>query len=138
MEQQLENADQILVGDQLPSPFVRGGGQVGLYEWQAKKDDVREFEKYDLNHDEFITIEELVKSGEFGASGSALPPAAGLQAKAGDYFYLELTESGQGPVWGTDVYTADSFLGAAAVHAEVLAVGERGLVKVTILPGREQ
>jgi hypothetical protein len=36
-----------------------------------------------------------------------------------------------GPLWGTDVYTHDSALSAAAVHAGVLASGERGFVRVT-------
>jgi hypothetical protein len=38
-----------------------------------------------------------------------------------------------GPIWGTDLYTADSRLATAAVHAEVLAVGEEGVVKVLIV-----
>lgn len=44
--------------------------------------------------------------------------------------------SGAGAVWGTDVYTSDSVLAAAAVHAGVLADGQTGVVLVTILPGR--
>ena len=41
-----------------------------------------------------------------------------------------------GSLWGTGIYTADSTLAAAAVHAGVLRLGERGVVKVTILPGQ--
>jgi|ERR1043165_7701225 hypothetical protein len=37
-----------------------------------------------------------------------------------------------GAVYGTDLYTTDSALAAAAVHAGVLRPGERGIVKVTI------
>ena len=43
-----------------------------------------------------------------------------------------------GTVWGTDVYTDDSSIAAAAVHAGLVKVGERGLVKVTLLPGQEK
>ena len=43
-----------------------------------------------------------------------------------------------GSVWGSDVYTDDSTLAAAAVHAGVLGPGETGLVKVTILPGQDR
>ena len=43
-----------------------------------------------------------------------------------------------GTVWGTDVYTADSRLSAAAVHAGAVRVGERGLIRVTILDGAAQ
>jgi len=40
-------------------------------------------------------------------------------------------------VWGTDVYTDDSSVAAAAVHAGLLKVGERGRIKVTMLPGQD-
>ena len=36
-------------------------------------------------------------------------------------------------VWGTDIYTMDSTLAQAAVHAGVLRPGQSGLVRVTIL-----
>ena len=39
-------------------------------------------------------------------------------------------------MWGTDVYTSDSTLATAAVHAGVLQPGQTGVVKVTILPGQ--
>jgi hypothetical protein len=115
-----------------------GDGQVGLYEWQAKKDVLEEFKKYDLNGDGFITVEELVRSGQFTVGTNAPPRVAGLQAEVGDYFYFEVTGSNRGVVWGTDVYTADSLLAAAAVHAGVLRAGETALVKVTILAGEAQ
>jgi hypothetical protein len=38
-----------------------------------------------------------------------------------------------GPVWGTDVYTADSHLATAAVHAGVVELGEEGIVKATLV-----
>jgi len=41
-----------------------------------------------------------------------------------------------GTVWGSDVYTDDSPVAAAAVHAGVLQPGEAGVVRVTILPGQ--
>jgi hypothetical protein len=41
-----------------------------------------------------------------------------------------------GAVYGTDVYTTDSTLAMAAVHAGVLKAGEMGVVRVTVLgPG---
>jgi hypothetical protein len=39
-------------------------------------------------------------------------------------------------IWGTDNYTDDSRLSAAAVHAGVLKAGEKGVIEVTILPGQ--
>lgn len=38
----------------------------------------------------------------------------------------------EGPVWGTDIYTADSRLASAAVHAGALESGEEGVVRVTM------
>jgi hypothetical protein len=37
---------------------------------------------------------------------------------------------------GTDIYTDDSALATAVVHAGVLAVGQTGVVRVTILGGQ--
>ncbi len=39
-------------------------------------------------------------------------------------------------VYGSDIYTDDSDLGAAAVHAGVLENGEEGVVRVRMLPGQ--
>lgn len=40
-------------------------------------------------------------------------------------------------VWGTDTYTDDSSIGGAAVHAGILKVGEKGVVKITLLGGKD-
>lgn len=42
-----------------------------------------------------------------------------------------------GRVWGSNPYTADSVLAAAAVHAGVLRPDEEGVVRVTLLPGQQ-
>jgi hypothetical protein len=42
-----------------------------------------------------------------------------------------------GPVWGTDVYTADSVVCSAAIHAGVLSLGRAGPVWVVIGAGAE-
>ncbi len=52
----------------------------------------------------------------------------------GRVFYFRVTGRQGGTVWGTDIYTADSALATAAVHAGVLKEGQTGVVKVTILP----
>jgi beta-lactamase regulating signal transducer with metallopeptidase domain len=56
--------------------------------------------------------------------------------KVGQSFYFDVTGATEGNVWGNVIYTDDSTLAAAAVHAGVLTAGQRGVVKVTILPGR--
>ncbi|MCX7700946.1 MAG: LCCL domain-containing protein [Gemmataceae bacterium] len=54
----------------------------------------------------------------------------------GQVFHFVVTGQAGGAVWGSDVYTTDSTLGAVAVHAGVLKLGETGVVQVTILPGQ--
>jgi len=56
--------------------------------------------------------------------------------RVGQTLTLHVVGSTEGNVWGKDVYTDDSTVAAAAVHAGVLRSGEAGEVRVTILPGR--
>jgi hypothetical protein len=49
---------------------------------------------------------------------------------------VEVVGTNTGSLWGTDVYTDDSSVALAAVHAGLLKVGERGLVQVTLLAGQ--
>jgi hypothetical protein len=78
-----------------------------------------------------------------GTATVAEPPPATihslteLRGHVGESFLIEVTGSTQGTVWGTDIYTDDSSLATAAVHAGILRDGERGTVKVTSLPGRD-
>jgi hypothetical protein len=51
---------------------------------------------------------------------------------AGTVLYYEVTGSDQGSVYGSGIYTDASSLAAAAVHAGVLASGQKGVVKVTL------
>lgn len=55
----------------------------------------------------------------------------------GQQILFEVKANKTGTVWGTDVYTDDSDLGAAALHAGLLKEGETGIVAVEILPARE-
>jgi hypothetical protein len=56
------------------------------------------------------------------------------QNQMGKTFVFRVTGAPNGSVWGTDVYTADSSLAVAAVHAGVLQPGQTGVVKVTMVP----
>jgi hypothetical protein len=71
------------------------------------------------------------------AQGGGLPDPGTLGQLAqqvGQNFVFRVTGNpAGGGVWGTDVYTLDSNLSAAAVHAGVLRPGQAGLVRVTIL-----
>jgi hypothetical protein len=58
----------------------------------------------------------------------------GLAQQVGKTLWFRVTGAVSGSVYGTDIYTSDSTLAVAAVHAGALKAGETGLVKVTILP----
>jgi hypothetical protein len=62
---------------------------------------------------------------------------SGYGNAGGPPLYFEVVGSVNGTVWGTDTYTNDSELAAATVHAGVLKPGQKGTVKVTMLPGQE-
>lgn len=62
---------------------------------------------------------------------------SGLCGAAGATYYFRVTGAAEGQIWGTDVYTRDSSLGAAAVHAGLLKPGETGVMRVVIVPARE-
>ena len=75
-----------------------------------------------------------------GGRLGALPDPGLLTAyrnKTGQSFYFYTQGHPTNALWGDGVYTDDSSLSAVALHAGALRRGQRGLVKVTILPGRE-
>jgi hypothetical protein len=51
----------------------------------------------------------------------------------GTTYYFRVTGATDGSIWGTDVYTGDSVLAVAAVHAGALKPGETGVVRVTVM-----
>lgn len=59
------------------------------------------------------------------------------EALPGRSFVVLVVGQTTGVVWGTEIYTADSDLGAAAVHAGLLSVGQTGYVRVRVLPGQQ-
>ena len=67
------------------------------------------------------------------------PYAYDLRGQNGKTFYRKVTGSVDGSVWGgeNNVYTDDSILATAAVHAGVLKAGETGMVRFTILAGKD-
>jgi hypothetical protein len=56
-----------------------------------------------------------------------------LANQIGMSFHFRVTGIANGALWGTDVYTSDSSIATAAVHAGILKVGETGVVKVVIV-----
>lgn len=62
---------------------------------------------------------------------------SGYRGQDGTILTFEVTGDLSGSVWGDEIYTDDSSLSAAAVHAGILQPGETGPVRVEILPGQE-
>jgi LCCL domain len=71
-----------------------------------------------------------------GEDASRLVPMETLRGRIGFSFVVQVVGSGTGAVWGTGVYTDDSSIAAAAVHAGLLEPGELGFLRVTIGSGR--
>ncbi|BAT60595.1 LCCL domain protein [Variibacter gotjawalensis] len=62
----------------------------------------------------------------------------GLCEKVGATYYFRVTGLIEGQLWGTDIYSGDSTIGAAAVHAGLLKAGETGYLKVTVVTPPEK
>jgi LCCL domain len=67
------------------------------------------------------------------------PYAYDLRGQNGKTFYRRVTGSVDGYVWGGEnhIYTDDSILATAAVHAGVLKAGETAMIRFTILAGKD-
>ena len=50
----------------------------------------------------------------------------------GATYYFRVTGDTAGSLWGTDIYTGDSAIATAAVHAGLANTGESVVVKVTV------
>ncbi|MCC6419054.1 MAG: hypothetical protein IT429_12540 [Gemmataceae bacterium] len=77
-------------------------------------------------------VERLIEKGYWSLYTSA--DIRGLEGNIGRSLIIQTTGQKDGPLWGTDVYTSDSALEVACVHAGILRVGQTGLVKVTMVP----
>jgi len=82
-------------------------------------------------------LDEALALREAAREVSGIRPDPGTlslaQADVGKTYLYEVTGSTQGSVWGSEVFTSDSHLGAAAVHSGVLAPGQTGVVRVRVL-----
>lgn len=53
-----------------------------------------------------------------------------LAQPVGSTYYFRVTGQAEGMCWGTDVYTGDSMVAVAAVHAGLVKPGDSAIVKV--------
>lgn len=58
------------------------------------------------------------------------------ESEIGTELYVKVTGKLDGTVWGSDIYTIDSDVEVAAVHAGIVKVGETKTVKIIILEGK--
>jgi hypothetical protein len=61
----------------------------------------------------------------------------GLCGVVGATYYFRVTGQLEGTVWGTDVYTRDSNIGAAAVHAGLVRPGETRVLRIEVMPEQQ-
>jgi hypothetical protein len=111
---------------------------------QARVDDaIKELEAVqkkltrDDKLDEAVAVRDVAK--QLKAGGVRPEPNPGnlttFRDQVGKTFYFEVTGSTDGALYGTDSYTADSWLAAAAVHSGALKEGEKGVVRVRVIKG---
>jgi hypothetical protein len=82
-----------------------------------------------------LTVASVAAAAATGRPLTAPPNLSGMQAEPGQTLVFRVTGANEGPVWGTDTYTDDSSIAAAAVHAGLLRPGETGTIMVTVQTG---
>src|SRR5688500_1007907 len=55
-----------------------------------------------------------------------------LEHEVGQRFYVLITGEVNGPLWGTDIYTSDSSIGKAAVHAGLVKPGDTRILQLAV------
>src|SRR5436190_264406 len=86
-----------------------------------------------------LTPEQLDKLLKQGLLASDAPSnLVALGDRVGQTFYFRVHGEERAAVWGTDIYTGDSNLSAAALHAGAVELGETRVVKVTIVTPLQQ
>lgn len=86
--------------------------------------------------DEALAVRERIR-----ALRNIFPDPGPLSVQPSDIgrtLLYEVTGSTDGSVWGTEVYTSDTHLGAAAVHQGLLKPGEKGVLRVKVINGQQQ
>ena len=74
-------------------------------------------------------VRSLLDSGYLAADA---PPTMQDHAQpVGSTWYFRVIGATEGQLWGTDVYTGDSSLALAAVHAGLVKPGESAIVRVS-------
>lgn len=82
-----------------------------------------------------FTEEQMVKLFQDGFLGTDAPAqlSSSMCQTPGQTYYFRIEGDTNGTVWGTDIYTGDSYLAPAAVHAGAIKQGERGVIRVIVM-----
>ena len=76
-------------------------------------------------------MDKLLRKGFLAAD--APKTMQGLCDRVDETYYFRVQGEDDGPVWGTDIYTGDSALAAASLHAGAVDQGETAVVRVTVV-----
>ncbi|HZY90607.1 MAG TPA: LCCL domain-containing protein [Gemmataceae bacterium] len=125
--------DRLVVRDHdvIHTPHSKIAGRIAA---PALKAHTTQFGEVQLKLSDLLALRSLALEPETEAVAAIPDPGnmMTLQNQIGKVFHIR-TVGGMGPLWGTDVYTTDSSVGAAAVHAGVLKLGQAGVVKVRVI-----
>lgn len=81
-----------------------------------------------------LTPRQLRQLLDQGFLASDAPPSMiDLCDPIGATYYFRVQGAAEGQVWGSDIYTGDSTLAMAAVHAGAIKVDESGIIKVMVV-----
>ena len=88
--------------------------------------------------DQAVAVRDLIRALRMPMVTANADPGSmsGHSNRIGKSFHFRVTGRTTGSVYGTNIYTSDSTLAAAAVHAGVLRNGQTGIVKVTMMRGQ--
>ena len=94
--------------------------------------------------DEAVAIRDQIRALQASTLAGGRPPQiiadpgtmTNFRQAIGKSFYIMVDGTNSGSVWGTELYTHDSSIAAAAVHAGVIHLGDvRKVIKVVMKPG---
>jgi hypothetical protein len=111
------------------------GHFTGQIEAQQLKADTLPFGEVQVKLIDLRSLRSMMAEPEQDSLVAEPDPGAlyNYQNHVGKKFAFRVTGAAAGSVWGTDLYTLDSTLAVAAVHAGAVKLGQTGVVKVLIL-----
>jgi LCCL domain len=128
-EEMLEVREQ----DVLYTDDMKIAGRIGVTSLRVR---TTQFGEQYVKLSDLHSLRSLVSEMPESVSKNVLPDPgnlARLNGQIGKTFSFRVTGAVNGQIWGTKIYTSDSLLATAAVHAGLLQPGQTGVVRVTIV-----